>query len=379
MEGVKQMFLALKELMYSKWRFTMIGMILVLIAWLVFILSGLGNGLANLSAATFKNMDADYVVFEEGARDSMNRSLMPEELINDLMNRDNVEDATSMSSSVAVALKEGEDSDSSKLDVSILGIEAGSFLEPELVEGDALDAGKEDYVIVNDTLQNEGIEIGDTLELEGSPVTFTVAGFVENETFNHLPAIFTVTDKWREFALAAPGAAQGIEDPVQAIMLQGEKIDPEMIENNVDGVDVVSKQDAINGLPGYTAETGTINMMLGFLFVISAFVISVFFYVLTLQKVHQFGVMKAIGASSGFLAKTIVSQVAVVALIGILVGVGLTYLTALVFPEGMPFLLDPVIVFTYAFILLAVSILSSLISVRKIAKIDPLQAMGRVE
>lgn len=147
----------------------------------------------------------------------------------------------------------------------------------------------------------------------------------------------------------------------------------------MEGVDVVSKQDAINGLPGYTAETGTINMMLAFLFVISAFVNSVFFYVLTLQKVHQFGVMKAIGASSRFLAKTIVSQVTIVALFGILTGVGLTYLTAMVFPEGMPFLLDPVIVFTYAFILLAVAVLNSLISVRNIAKINSLQAMGRIE
>lgn len=374
-----QMFLALKELKYSKWRFTMIGMILVLIAWLVFILSGLGNGLANLSAATFKNMDADYVVFEEGARDSMNRSLMSEDLMNNLLENDNVNEASVMSSSVAVVLKAGEANDSSKVDVSILGIEPGSFLEPELIEGDVLDSDNPNQVIVNDTLQNDGIEIGDTLEIEGSPETLEVAGFVENETFNHLPAIFTVTDNWREIALAAPGADQGIENPVQAIMLQGENIDPEALEKNVDGVDVVSKQDAINGLPGYTAETGTINMMLGFLFVISAFVISVFFYVLTLQKIHQFGVMKAIGASSGFIAKAIVSQITIVALIGILIGVGLTYLTAMVFPEDMPFLLDPALVFTYAFVLLAVSVLSSLISVRKIAKIDPLQAMGRAE
>lgn len=373
------MFLALKELKYSKWRFTMIGMILVLIAWLVFILSGLGNGLANLSAATFKNMDADYVVFEEGARDSMNRSLMPEGLINDLIEQDNVQDATAMSSSVAVVLKAGEDSDSSKIDVSILGIEPGSFLEPELVEGDALDSDKENQVIVNDTLQNDGIEIGDTLEIEGSPEELEVAGFVTNETFNHLPAIFAVTDKWREIALSAPGANQNIEAPVQAIMLQGENINPETLAKEIDGINIASKQDAINGLPGYTAETGTINMMLAFLFVISAFVISVFFYVLTLQKVHQFGVMKAIGASSGFLAKTIVSQVTIVALLGILTGVGLTYLTAIIFPEGMPFLLDPAIVFTYAFVLLVVAVLSSLVSVRKIAKIDPLQAMGRVE
>ena len=57
-------------------------------------------------------------------------------------------------------------------------------------------------------------------------------------------------------------------------------------------------------MPGYTAENGTIMMMLVFLIVISAFVIAVFFYVLTIQKTQQFGVMKAIGASNGFIAKS---------------------------------------------------------------------------
>ena len=53
------MFLAIREFKYAKLRFIMIGLILVLISWLVFILSGLGNGLSTLSAATFKNMNAD--------------------------------------------------------------------------------------------------------------------------------------------------------------------------------------------------------------------------------------------------------------------------------------------------------------------------------
>lgn len=66
--GVEQiMFLAMKELMHSKMRFLMIVIIFVLLAWLVFILSGLGNGLSTLATSTFKNMKADYVVFEQGS------------------------------------------------------------------------------------------------------------------------------------------------------------------------------------------------------------------------------------------------------------------------------------------------------------------------
>lgn len=48
------MFLAVREIMHSKTKFSMIIVIFVLLAWLVFILSGLGNGLSTLAAAVFK-------------------------------------------------------------------------------------------------------------------------------------------------------------------------------------------------------------------------------------------------------------------------------------------------------------------------------------
>src|SRR5690554_6544921 len=170
----------------------------------------------------------------------------------------------------------------------------------------------------------------------------------------------------------------GVEQPVNAIMLQGDEIEQDKLAKDFSDaeIEVATKREAINGIPGYTAENGTIMMMLGFLLVISAFVIGVFFYVLTLQKTNQFGVMKAMGASNLFLTKAIVSQIAILASISIGIGILLTYGTALILPSGMPFLLDPLLVLGYAIVLLVVAILSSLISVRKITKIDPLQAIG---
>lgn len=373
------MFLAIRELTHSKLRFFMIGMILVLISWLVFILSGLGNGLSSLSAASLKNMDAEYVVFEEGSRHSMSRSVISENLVEELKAQNNVENAAPLGSLVAVVLEEGKESDSEKIDVSILGVQPGSFLEPEIIEGHSLIDGEDFQVIVNSSLKEQGIEIGDRLEIEGTLDTIEVIGFTEGETFNHLPSIFINIDQWRSLNFAAPGSDMGIESPVNAIMLQGDSIESDKLESKFDGIEIATKNEAINGLPGYTAENGTIMMMLGFLLVISAFVIGVFFYVLTLQKTNQFGVMKAIGASNKFLTSSIVSQITILTVISIGIGVLLTYGTAAILPSGMPFLLDPKLIFTYALVLLAVSILSSLISVRKITKIDPLQAIGRVE
>ena len=134
------MFLALKELKHGKLRFTMIGLIIVLIAWLVFILSGLGNGLSTLSAATIKNWEAEHVVYENGAGATFSKSLLSQSLQSKIEAQPGVEEVAPFSQAVIAILPidgvaEGED----KVDAALLGIEAGSFLHPEVIEGKAID------------------------------------------------------------------------------------------------------------------------------------------------------------------------------------------------------------------------------------------------
>ncbi|GFN32959.1 ABC transporter permease [Paenibacillus xylaniclasticus] len=372
------MFLALKELKHSKTRFLMIAIIFVLIAWLVFILSGLGNGLSTLAASTFKNMKADYVVFQQGSKASMSKSLLSNELTAKVAEMPNVKAASPMGVSMASAIKGNSTSNEDKVDIAIIGIVPGSFLEPKTVEGEGLTADNITSVIVNDTLKDEGFKLGDTFQLDGSPESLTIVGFVKDQTYNHVASVFTPIKEWQKMAFAAPGSDKGVADPVNAIMLQG-SINPQDIDAQLSDTDTVTRAAAVQGMPGYKEENGTILMMLAFLLAISAFVLGVFFYVLTLQKSNQFGIMKAIGAKNSFLYKAVVSQVFVISLASIIVGVILTYGTAAIMPEGMPFALDVTLVVAYSIGLLVISLLSSLASVRMISKIDPLKALGRVE
>lgn len=372
------MFLAIQEMRHGKWRFMMIGFIIVLISWLVFILSGLGNGLSTLSAASIKNMDAEYVVYEKGAGFTFSKSLLSESLLSDLEEQDHIKNAAPFGSANGAILKDGKSDSEEKTDIALLGVNPGTFLEPKVIEGKQLVDNKPRGVVANISLKDEGYDLGDKLVLDGSKEELEIIGFVEGETFNHLPALFVTMDKWRNYKYAAPGSNNGVNDAVNAFVLQGENIDPDTLNKDIKGIETATKNEAIQGMPGYTAENGTIMMMLAFLIVISAFVIAVFFYVLTIQKTNQFGVMKAIGASNGFIAKAIVSQVFVLSLISILVGIALTYATAAVLPDAMPFNLDVKLVVIYGIALLLISVLSSLFSVRKITKIDPLTELGRV-
>lgn len=374
------MFLALKELKHNKKRFLMIAIIFVLISWLVFILSGLGNGLSTLAASTFKNMKADYVVFEQGAKASMGKSLLSNELTMQLKEMPNVNAASPMGTIMASAIKGDSTVNEDKVDIAIIGIDPGSFLEPKIIEGTGLTSDNMTQVIVNETMkEDEGFKLGDTFQLDGSTESLTIVGFVKDQTYNHVAAVFTPIAEWRKIAFAAPGSDKGVTEPVNAIMLQGNDIDSDAINGQLSGTDTVTRAAAVQGMPGYKEENGTIMMMLAFLLAISAFVLGVFFYVFTMQKTNQFGIMKAIGAKNGFLGKAVVSQVFVLSLSSIIVGIILTYGTAAIMPKGMPFMLDTKLVVTYSIVLLVISLLSSLVSVRTISKIDPLKALGRVE
>lgn len=373
------MFLALKELKHAKFRYVLMSVIIILIAWLVFILSGLGNGLSTLSAAAVKNLNADYVIYEKGAGATFSKSLISEKLVNEAKAQKNVKNATAFGASMAAISKKKTSNSKKKVDVAILGVTAGDFVEPKVIEGKQLNSSIKNGVLANITLKDDGYKIGDQLLVDGSKIHLKIVGFVENETYNHLPVLFANLSQWRDYQFAAPGSNNGIKDAVNAVIIQGPTVNPTKLDKQLDGVETVTKAQAINKMPGYMEENGTIVMMLAFLISISAFVIAVFFYVITMQKTQQFGVMKAIGASNSFITKALMSQVFVLSLFGIIVGIGLTYLTAMILPKQMPFNLDIKLVVLYAISLLIISLLSALVSVRQIVKIDPLTALGRVE
>ncbi|MGX7393733.1 ABC transporter permease [Carnobacterium mobile] len=374
------MFLALKELRYSKGRFLMISLIIVLISWLVFFLAGLGNGLSDLGAATLKYADVDYAVYEEKSDFTFSKSMISESIADDLLKEDGVKAVAPFGTASASIRNAGSDKEAaSKVDVLIAGIRPGSFMEPKVTSGTALKETDSLGVIADDSLKAEGFKLGDDLTISGSNEKMKIVGFTKNQTLSHQPVVFTSLDKFRDYKYAAPGSDNGIKDVVNSIMVQGKDSDPEKIAQDVENIEVGTKKEVINAVPGYAAENGTITMMLGFLIVISAIVIAVFFYILTNQKTQQFGVMKAIGGSNWFVIKSVISQVFILSVISILVGVGLTYATAAILPDSMPFNLVNSLVISYSLILLAISVVSSFFSVLKIAKIDPLTALGRVE
>ena len=117
--------------------------------------------------------------------------------------------------------------------------------------------------------------------------------------------------------------------------------------------------------------------MIGFLYVVAALVIGVFFWNAAVARTGEIALLRAIGASRGRTVREHVAQVLLVAVAGtLLAAVGSLGLAALL-PSGVPFLLPVSAVVSTAVLFVVIALLAGLAPVRRITSVDPLITLGR--
>lgn len=360
------MKLAWKEIRHSITKYILIESILVLMIFMVVFLSGLANGLGDAISASIDKTDAEYFVISTDAEKLIGTSKIDKEMLEQVASqtKDKVSSLNIKRSNVNTF------EDEKKLDITYFSIDPDSFLHPEITEGDGVAKAEAEYpVVLDDSFKENSIAIGDRIEDSVTGLQLTVVGFTKDEIYGHSPVGFIGTDT---FTTLNQEVNSSYVEKYNAIAVQGSDV-----ENiSIKGLEVVDKETIINNLPGYAAEQLTIKMILWVLVVISAAVLGVFFYVITIQKQKQFGVLKAIGMKMSELTGYIMSQVLILSLIGVAIGNLLSVGMASMLPSSMPFFLKTPMVIIISIVFIVISLVTSLVSVRKVAKVDPMVIIG---
>lgn len=357
------MFLAWREIKYSKTRFVLIIGVMVLVSYLVFFLTGLAYGLAQDNRLAIDKWDASGIILNSEANDNLSASTIEIKEITKLETKSTAR----LGQSATVIKKAGS---SEKINSTIFGIDSTEFLKPSIVSGRMFEKNNE--AVVDNSLIEKGIKLGDELELSISNTKVKVVGFTDNSKFNTAPVIYLNLSDWQlakfqQSDLTDTGKISGLvmkNTPSSKLTLDSDKLSYLPIKK------------FIKAIPGYAAQTLTFGIMIGFLFVIAAFVIGIFIYVLTLQKRSMFGVMKAEGIPTSYISKSIIAQTFILASVGVAIGLVLTLITAAVLPPAVPYLTNVLFLSGFALVLIAVAILGAVFSVGTITKIDPLTAIG---
>jgi len=281
------------------------------------------------------------------------------------LSANNVEPFSQM---VTVAMTEKNLNKDVKQKVSIFGVNNGSFLIPPVIQGRTFEA-KNEVVIEKSLSEKEGFAIGDTIKTANSDTELKIVGYTEKSRFNVAPVIYMNIN---DFQLLKYGDKKSIDNPIiNAFVVKGELKD---YDSSI--FQKVSIADFINELPGYSAQILTFGLMVGFLIVISAIIIGIFMYVLTIQKTPIFGIMKAQGISNGIIGISVLSQTFLLSLVGSILGLVGTWGTSLVLPSAVPFLGNGLYHSVIFVSLIIFSLIGTLFSVLAIRKIDPLKAIG---
>lgn len=360
------MFLALSEFKHAKLRYALVTGVIAMVASLVFILSGLTNGLNAGNSEAIEAIDADRFVVATGSEFSLDRSRISPDTVSAIAEADGVEDAQPMVTIMGNIQTSNSDD---LISVSVIAVPVGTFLEPSVTSGESL-SDQPDGIVIDQSLANEGVEVGDTLTFIPTGAELPVVGIADGHQYRLAPTMMISPDRVADIQ-------PDLDDNVSAVAVRGdgEKIDalPDSIEN----IEVGTQSTIIENLPGYVEQNLTLNLIQVFLVVIAAGIIAAFFFILTLQKMSELGVMKAIGATTWVLAKALIIQSIILGIIGILIGISASCIVWYLAEGVVPYQIRCEQLAMYGAILLAVAIVGTLLSLIRIARVDPLDAINK--
>lgn len=352
------MFLAIKEIKREKLRYGLIILMIFLISYLIFVLSSLAVGLASENTQALKSWNAQQVVLNKNANVSMSQSVL---------NKSDLKKASigkneALLGQTPVVVKSAK---RPQVSAQFIGVKKNQFIYQELELLAGRKAQKKHEVAVDQAFKTKGYKLGDRLELNGAKTKYRIVGFVKNAKINIAPIIYGTLANWKSLR-------QGMPDMSASAIISRNA----HYRYNHSNSKTYPINQFINKLPGYTAQNMTFQLMIGFLFIISLIIVAVFLYILTMQKMHNFAVMRAQGIPSKILIWATVSQAIILVGIGVILGLLAMFLTAKVLPAAVPMSFTPAIMVSGTVGMLLTGIIGSLIPIKSILKVDPAKAVG---
>ncbi|MFF4472372.1 FtsX-like permease family protein [Streptomyces sp. NPDC001599] len=402
------MFVAWRDLKFAKGRFALMGTVIVLITLLVGLLSGLTAGLGRQNTSAITDLPADRIAFRApggGGDLSYADSTVTERQWRQWSEAPGVEDAEPLGITTTKATA-GDRS----AGVSAFGVRPGSRLAP----AGGIDDGA--AVLSTTAADDLGVRRGDSFALAGQRLR--VAAVRGDAFFSHTPVVWTSLDVWRKAAPptgdegvsgggsddgasgggsdggasgggrddgasgggrddgASGGGSDGGATATVIALSTTSEADVAALDEKA-GTTTVATTDSLSAIGSYTSENGSLQLMRGFLFAISALVVGAFFTVWTIQRSGDVAVLKALGASTGGLLRDALGQAVVLLVGGTLLGTGgAAALGALAADSSVPFLLTPATVLLPAAVMVLLGALGAALSIRRITSVDPLTALG---
>lgn len=343
------MNIAWKEIKKSKAKFMILGSIIFLVSFLTFIISGLSNGLSQDNAALIKDLPDGQFYMNADADETYNLSRIDESVQANVLKEQ--QDATALSIQMGFLIDKGDKQRSVAFVTS-----TDSNLFEQVGNGE---------IVLDRSLEDAGIKVGDKLTNNQFSGEFIVKGFVDQKKYSHAPVAYINVENYKEMYRVHEMQLVFIprQDKAQAIT----------------GLQAFSNKQFLNTIPSYKAEQLSLNMIVWFLVVISGMLFAIFFYMMNVQKIGLYGILKAIGVKTSSLFSMMWSQMLFITAIALGLSIALSQGFNLIAPEGMPFSLTAATTIQLSIVFVIIGFIGATLSGIQIKKVEPLQAIQQGE
>lgn len=343
------MNLAWKEMKKNKTKFVILGSIVFLISLLTFIISGLANGLSQDNAALIKNLPDGEIYMETAAEET--HALSAIDIATQQSALSENDGAFAFSIQMGFLLNEQDEQQSVAFATS-----TGSAPFPDVSKGE---------IVLDRSLEEDGIQQGERFTNSQSNGEFTVAGFTDGAKYSHAAVAFVHPDDFADM----------YRTEEQQMLFVPDLAEPGAIP----GLQSFSVEEFLDTLPSYSAEQLSLSMIVWFLVVISGMLFAIFFYMMNIQKLGLYGILKAIGVKTGTLFRMIWAQMLAITAVALFLSIAISQLFATLAPGDMPFYLPIDATLQLAAVFFAIGFAGATLSGFQIRKAQPLQAIQQGE
>ena len=356
------MFLGIREILYARGRFMLIGSVVGMITLLLVMLTGLTGGLGAQNISALQTLNPDRFVFapisaSEEPTVSFTDSAVRATDIAAWENISGVADVT------PVGMTQTRMEAATAASVAVIGVPAGTQLPGGVTVPDSGAILSES--LVDDTGAQPGATV--TLSGRGLPVIDTTA----DDYYSHSPVVWVDSASWQQIAHVSP-------DVLGTVLAVNGTLDKAGWAEaaTVTGTFAETVSGSFSGLPSYQSEQGSLTAMQGFLYAISALVTISFLTVWTIQRTRDLSILRALGAPSKYLITDALGQAALILGIGVGMGALLGWGLGAIASGILPFLLTWNTVLIPAAGIWLLGLLGAFLATRRIMTIDPMLALG---
>ena len=365
-KGEIYMKIAWNEIKYQPKKFILIEVLIVIMMFMVIFLSGLSNGLGRIITAQIENFGEVHYILSKDSQGVIPFSNLTNQNVTEIEAL-KLEDSFGLVIQRSSLSKEDEDNNQ---DVTFFAIDQLNLVSSKVETMDySLEKLGNQEVVLDESYKEKGIAVGDTIQDKTSKENLTVVAFAKNAKYGHSSIAFVTTETYEAMRKKIdPNYTWKPQTIVTNQTINSEDLSSQLV--------VYNSKELIKKIPGYTATNLTLTMITWVLLVASSAVLGVFFYILTLQKLQQFGVLKAIGMSMKQITMIQLSQISILSIIGVSIGLGCALGLVFVLPSSMPFYMTLQGNVTIALSFIMISILCGTLSILKIKQVDPIEVIG---